>query len=159
MPADPHSDFVERMGAALTSAGLARLPSRTFAALLVDDDGRMTAAELAERLDVSPASVSGAVKYLDGIGMIRRERERGSRRDIFVVDDDAWHGSMTRADQIYAPMVAALDRALADIPEDDPSYRRLRLSREFLRFLLEEMASLDERWATRVRELGLDDRD
>ena len=144
------------MGAALSSAGLARLPSRTFAALLVDDDGRMTAAELAARLEVSPAAVSGAVKYLDGIGMIRRERERGSRRDVFVVDDDAWHGSMTRADQIYAPMVAALDRALAELPARDPAYRRLRLSREFLRFLLDEMASLDDRWTTRMGELDLD---
>ncbi|WP_278255892.1 hypothetical protein [Nocardioides convexus] len=39
------AEFVERLGGALTSAGLARLPSRVFAALLVDDDGRMTAAE------------------------------------------------------------------------------------------------------------------
>jgi DNA-binding transcriptional regulator GbsR (MarR family) len=156
MPTDPHADFVERMGAALTSAGLSRLPARTFAVLLVDDDGRMTAAELAERLEVSPAAISGAVKYLDGVGMIRRERERGSRRDIFVVDDDAWHGSMTRADQIYAPMVAALSRALTDLGPDDPAYRRLQLSREFLRFLLDEMADLDDRWTTHLRKLGLD---
>jgi DNA-binding transcriptional regulator GbsR (MarR family) len=156
MPTDPHAEFVERMGAALTSAGLARLPSRTFAALLVDDDGRMTAAELAAYLGVSPAAISGAVRYLDTVGMIRRERERGSRRDIFVVDDDAWHGSLTRADQIYAPMVAALDRALAELDEADPAYRRLRLSREFLRFLLDEMANLDQGWAARMRELGLD---
>lgn len=157
MPTDnQRATFVERMGGALTSAGLARLPSRIFAALLVDDDGRMTAAELAEQLAVSPAAVSGAVRYLDSVGMLRRERERGSRRDIFVVDDDAWHGTMTRADQIYAPMVTALDRILADLPEDDPAQRRLRISREFLTFLLEEMASLDSRWAVRMKELGLD---
>ena len=47
--------FVERMGGALTDAGLPRLPSRVFAALLVDDDGRMTAAELGEAIGVSPA--------------------------------------------------------------------------------------------------------
>jgi DNA-binding transcriptional regulator GbsR (MarR family) len=70
--------FVERLGAALTSAGLARLPSRIFAAVMVDEDGRMTAAEIGEALGVSPAAVSGAVRYLDGVGMVRRERERGS---------------------------------------------------------------------------------
>ena len=48
--------FVERMGGALTDAGLPRLPSRVFAALLVDDDGRMTAAELGEALGISPAA-------------------------------------------------------------------------------------------------------
>jgi DNA-binding MarR family transcriptional regulator len=147
--------FVERMGGALTAAGVARLPSRIFSALLIDEDGRMTAAELAETLQVSPGAVSGAVRYLDGVGMIRRERERGSRRDIFVVDDDAWHNTMLRADQYYAPMQAALDRALGDLSPGDPAYRRLRLSREFLTFILEEMASLHERWDQRIKELGL----
>jgi len=149
------SAFVERMGGALTTAGLARLPSRLFAALLVDDDGRMTAAELAATLAVSPAAVSGAVRYLDGVGMIRRERAQGSRRDVFVVDDDAWHGTMVRVDQIYAPMIAALDRGLADLDEDDPAHRRLTLARAFLLFVTEEMADLDARWAARRSELGL----
>ena len=91
---------VERIGGALTQAGLARLPSRVFAALLVDDDGRMTSVELAEALDVSAAGVSGAVGYLEQLGMLRRERERGSRRDVYVVDDDAWHDAMMRHDQL-----------------------------------------------------------
>ncbi len=147
--------FVERMGGALTSAGLARLPSRIFAALLVDDDGRMTAAQIGETLQVSPAAVSGAVRYLDGVGMVRREREPGSRRDVFVVDDDAWHDTMMRADQIYAPMQAALKRALDELPRDDPAYRRLRLSHEFLAFVLEQMSSMNERWTERVKELDL----
>ncbi|KAB2811337.1 transcriptional regulator TrmB [Pimelobacter simplex] len=149
--------FTERLGGALASAGLARLPSRVFAALLVDDDGRMTAAELGAALDVSAASVSGAVRYLDTVGMIRRERERGSRRDVFVVEDDAWHGTMTRIDQLYGPMIAALERGLADLPDDDPARHRLVLAREFLAFVLEEMSDLDRRWAVRRVELGLGD--
>ncbi len=156
MATDAQRDrFVERMGGALTSVGLSRLPSRTFAALLIDEDGRMTAAELASVLGVSPASVSGAVRYLDGVGMIRRERERGSRRDIFVVDDDAWHDTLMRADQIYAPMQAALRRALEELPPEDPAYRRLRLSNEFLSFIVDELTALNDRWALRVKELGL----
>lgn len=149
--------FIERLGGALTSAGLARLPSRAFAALLVDADGRMTAAELGAALDVSAASVSGAVRYLDGVGMIRRERERGSRRDVFVVEDDAWHGTMTRLDQLYGPLIAAVDRGVAELAADDPARRRLVLAREFLSFVLEEMSDLDRRWAVRRAERGLDD--
>jgi len=146
-------DFVERMGGALTSAGLARLPSRVFSALLVDDDGRMTAAEIAGVLDISAGGVSGAVKYLEQLGMVRRERERGSRRDVFVVDDDAWHGTMLHSDQIYAPMVAALTKALDELPAADPVYRRLRLSREFIAFVTEEMGGLSARWTERLKEL------
>jgi len=152
---DRREHFVERMGGALTSAGLARLPSRMFAALLIDEDGRMTAAELAAALGVSAASVSGAVRYLDGVGMVRRERERGTRRDIFVVDDDAWHDTLMRADQIYAPMQSALRRALEELSPDDPAYRRLRLSHEFLGFIVEELGAMNARWTERVKELGL----
>ena len=53
----------------------------------------MTSAELAEILGVSAAAVSGAISTsLSADRFVRRERERGSRRDVYVVDDDAWHG-------------------------------------------------------------------
>ena len=149
------SVFVERMGGALTSAGLARLPSRIFAALLADADGRMTAAEIGTALRVSPASVSGAVRYLDGVGMIRRERETGSRRDVFVVDDDAWRDTLLHADRVYAPMIAELDRALDVMPADDPARRRIAISREFMGFVTEEMGSMSQRWQVRLAELDL----
>ena len=147
--------FVERMGGVLTSAGLARLPSRIFAALLADPDGRMTAAEIAGALQVSPASVSGAVRYLDGVGMIRREREAGSRRDVFVVDDDAWRDTLLHADRVYAPMIAELDRALDAMPADDPARRRIAISREFMGFVTEEMGAMSQRWQERLAELDL----
>ncbi len=145
--------FVERMGGALTDAGLPGLPSRVFAALLVDDDGRMTAAQIAEALGVSAGGVSGAVKYLGQLAMVRRERERGSRRDVFVVDDDAWHGAMVNKGPLYAPMFAALDQALADLPAADPARKRLLLTREFLAFVETEMQGLASRWDTRRQEL------
>jgi DNA-binding transcriptional regulator GbsR (MarR family) len=150
MSGDYRPVFVERMGGALTSAGLARLPSRIFAALLADPDGRMTAAELGAALRVSPASVSGAVRYLDGVGMIRREREPGSRRDVFVVDDDAWRDTLLHADRLYAPMIAELDRALSALPDDDPARHRIAISREFMVFVTEEMAAMSRRWQERL---------
>ena len=153
---DQRAAFVERMGAALTSAGLARLPSRIFAAVLVDEDGRMTAAEIGEALAVSPAAVSGAVKYLDGVGMVRRERERGSRRDVFVIDDDAWHDTLMQADNIYRPMITALAQGLEDLADEDPARHRLQLSRAFMEFILDEMHDINDRWSTRRKELGLD---
>ncbi len=157
--AESSSRYVERMGTALADAGLQRLPSRVFAALTVDDDGRMTSAELVEALGVSPASVSGAVQYLSRIGFLHRERQRGTRRDVYVVDDDAWLQAMLREEQVYAPMIAALDGALRDLPAGAPARRRLRLMREFLTFVGEEMEGVAERWLARRTQLeaeGLD---
>lgn len=149
------TEFVDRMGAALTQAGLPRLPSLVFSALLVDDDGKMTSAELSSSLEVSPASVSGAVRYLTQVGMVRRERERGSRRDLYVVDDDAWHGAMMRTDQIYAPMIAALTAGIKAVGDTPSGRDRLVLTREFLLFVDEEMAGLARRWDQRRAELTL----
>lgn len=141
------------MGGALTQAGLPRLPSLVFSALLVDDDGKMTSAELSAALEVSPASISGAVRYLTQVGMVRRERERRSRRDLYVVDDDAWHGAMMRKDQMYAPMIAALGAGIGEVGDGSSAHRRLVLTREFLLFVDEEMAALADRWDQRRDQL------
>jgi len=143
---------VEQLGAALAEAGLPSLPSRIFAALLVDGDGRMTSAQVTEVLGVSAAAVSGAVKYLAQLQMIRRERERGSRRDVYVVDEDAWHGLMVRREHMYAPILRALQGALDTLGPDHPSYRRLMLTAEFLRFIDAELAELADRWTAHREE-------
>jgi DNA-binding transcriptional regulator GbsR (MarR family) len=146
-------EFVARMGSALTQAGLPRVPSLVFSALLVDDDGRMTASELSGALQLSAGSISGAVRYLEQVGMARRERQRGSRRDVYVVDDDAWHEALMRTDRVYAPMIAALNRALGGIGADSTAHQRLLLTREFLRFVDDEMTGLAQRWERRRAEI------
>jgi DNA-binding transcriptional regulator GbsR (MarR family) len=150
---DASEKYVERMGAALTGAGLARLPSRVFAALTVDPDGRMTSAELVEALGVSPAAVSGAVNALDRIGFLHRERERGSRRDVYVVDDDAWHRAMMQHDTTYAPMVTALAEAVEALEPGTSEHHRLWVMLEFLRFVGSELDAIGERWTAHLAQL------
>ena len=154
----PHRS-VEQLAAALADAGLPSLPSRIFSALLVDDDGRMTSAELTEVLGVSAASVSNGVKYLGQLQMVRREREPGSRRDVYVVDDDAWHGAMMRRDTAYAPILRALGSAIDEQGPRAPAYHRLMLTAEFLRFVDAELADLGPRWVAHraAFERGLGD--
>jgi predicted transcriptional regulator len=147
--------FVERFGSALTAAGMQRLPSRVFAALLGDEDGRMTAAELGDALSVSAASVSGAVRYLQQMRMIHREREPGTRRDVYVVADDAWHDVMLSSATIYAPLTAALRDGVEQVGgRGTAAGNRLALSVAFLEFVTEEMQQLSERWDKRRAELG-----
>ena len=147
--------FVERFGSALTAAGMQRLPSRVFAALLADEDGRMTAAELGEALSVSPASVSGAVRSLQQVGMIHREREPGTRRDVYVVADDAWHDVMLSTPRIYEPLTAALREGVEEVGgRGSGAGERLALSVDFLEFVTEEMQQLSARWDERRAQLG-----
>ena len=141
-----HADAVEHLGGALADAGMARLPARVFAALMAQEDGRLTSAELARLLDVSAAGVSGAVRYLTQVRMIRRERERGSRRDVYVVMDDAWHDVLMQRDQIYAPILTALVEARGALGADTRAGERMQLSVEFLEFVTREMDGIAERW-------------
>ncbi|MBL8930579.1 MAG: MarR family transcriptional regulator [Kineosporiaceae bacterium] len=143
----PVAGSVERLGATLVEAGLPRLPSRVFAQLMCDEDGRMTAAELASALSSSPAGISQAVAFLTQVQMIRREREPGSRRDVFVVLDDAWHDAMLRQNSIYSRLRAVFVQAQEAVGGPGTAAgRRLGLSAEFLAFVETEMAELEARW-------------
>ncbi|SHG20831.1 GbsR/MarR family transcriptional regulator [Streptoalloteichus hindustanus] len=82
--------YVDRFAAQMVRAGLPRMAARVLACLVTTDSGAMTAAELVHRLRVSPASVSKAVGYLEGLEVIGREREDRGRRERYVIDDDVW---------------------------------------------------------------------
>ena len=77
MSSDSLFQAVERFGQALEGSGMPRMPARVFAYVLAEDSDRYTAAQLAEGLQVSPAAISGAVRYLVDTGLLIRERAPG----------------------------------------------------------------------------------
>ena len=86
-----HDDLlrgVERFALILNGSGMPRMASRVFAYVLAEDSDRYTAAELAEGLRVSPAAISGALRYLLDTRMIFKEREPGTRADLYRIYDD-----------------------------------------------------------------------
>ena len=151
------SAYVERLGDALTDAGMPRLASRVFAQLLADDDGRMTAGELTEALEVSPAAISGAVRYLTHTMLIGKERERGTRRDVYVVQDDGWHNAMLSRDRILGLMEASIRSGVDAVGGvDTRAGRRLQLSVEFLHFLGQQQEAVMLGWEERKAEITRD---
>nr|WP_241783880.1 helix-turn-helix domain-containing protein [Amycolatopsis lurida] len=62
------------------------MTARVLACLAVSDDGVLTASELTRRLQVSPASISNAVAYLEAQAMLKRERD--GRREQYVIDEE-----------------------------------------------------------------------
>ena len=81
----------------LDEGGVPRMPARVFAALLATDSGRLTAAELAEQLQISPAAVSGAVRYLIRSASSAASASPGSRRDVYRLHDDLWYEAIVAA--------------------------------------------------------------
>jgi DNA-binding transcriptional regulator GbsR (MarR family) len=140
------TSFVERFAADLESAGIPRLPARVFATLLTEDAGYLSAAELGERLHISPAAVSGAVRYLVQIQLVRREREPGSRRDRYRVSDDAWYEASMSRQAMLDQWSRTLERGVAALGPSSPAGARMRETYEFVEFLRQELPSMLARW-------------
>ena len=138
--------FIERFAVALTAAGFPRMPARVFAALLATDSGRLTAAELAALLQVSPAAVSGAVRYLAQVNLASRERAPGSRRDYYRVHDDVWYEAIARRDQVLARWEHSLREGIEVLGRETAAGSRMAETLAFFEFLQKELPELLKRW-------------
>lgn len=140
------SKFVESFAAQLVEAGMQRMPARVFAALLSSDDGAMTSADLGEQLRISPAAVSGAVRYLAQTHMVSREREPGSRRERYVVHGDQWYEALTNREALIKRWEGALREGVSSLGADTPAGRRMAETLAFFEFVDGEIVAMMERW-------------
>ena len=145
-PEDSLLAFLERFASVLVAAGFPAMPARVFAALHVTDSGRLTAAELADMLRISPAAVSGAVRYLSGLGLVHRERVPGSRRDYYRMPPDVWHEVMRLRTQVLVRWASLLKEGIDIVGADTPAGARLSTQASFVEFLNKEMPALLARW-------------
>ncbi|MFB7269671.1 GbsR/MarR family transcriptional regulator [Streptomyces sp. NPDC056244] len=147
------SRFVERFAAEMTEAGMQRTASRVFTALLSSDDASLTSAELSERLSISPAAVSGAIRYLSQVGMVSRERDPGSRRDRYRLHHQLWYATFANRDSVLIRWESTLLAGVESLGADTPAGARVAETVEFFAFLHKELGSLMERW--RIQQEGL----
>ena len=139
--------FVEHFAQLLVEGGMARMPARAFARILVTDAGRLTAAELAEQLKASPAAISGAIKYLEQTDLVTRRRDPGERRDHYEMrGQDVWYEVMTRRDHILQRWVDGLGEGIDALGEDTPAGQRVHETREFMAFMITELTGMLDRW-------------
>jgi DNA-binding transcriptional regulator GbsR (MarR family) len=148
------AQFVERLAAVLAEAGFPPMPARVFAALLACDAGALTAAELSASLRASPAAISGAVRYLMQINLASREREPGSRRDLYRVHNDVWYETMARRDRVLTRCEQSLREGIALLGRASGAGARLAETLAFFEFMQDELHSLLERWRERKKRIN-----
>jgi hypothetical protein len=138
---------VEQSAAVLAAIGFPRMPARVLMALLVADEGGLTAHQLGEQLSVSAAAISGAVRYLQTIGILHRVPQAGSRRDRWEFLDDAWYTALTAKRPVYG-IIADLGDKAADAIGDEASAgaRRAREMARFYRFVDSRLPELMREW-------------
>ena len=143
---DPLSGYIERFAAVLMAAGFPPMPARVFVALLIADSGRLTAAELAGMLSISPAAVSGAVRYLIQLGLVHKERVPGSRRDYYRMPANMWDDMLRLRDQVMSRWSALVREGIDLVGPDTAAGARLAEQAAFLDFASAELSEVLTRW-------------
>ncbi|MFF4619095.1 GbsR/MarR family transcriptional regulator [Nonomuraea jabiensis] len=139
------AQFVESAAATFAEWGFPRMAARVLLTLMASDEPALSAAELAERLEVSPPAISGAVRYLVQVGLLERRPVPGSRRDLYQIRDDAWYTSSATTGSVY--------KVLGDLADDgvralngSPASARVTEMRDFFRFVQVEIAGILDKW-------------
>jgi DNA-binding transcriptional regulator GbsR (MarR family) len=149
MTATPVPRFVEDFAVAMATIGFPRMPARVFALLLAAPEETLTARDLAERLEVSPAAISGAVRYLAQIDLVRRTRRTGERVDRFGLGENIWEPVIHAELRAYGPLIELCTAAVASEELDENGRRRVAMTGEFLAFMADELPQMLERWRAR----------
>jgi len=144
--------FVEDFALALSQLGFPRMPARVLSLAIAVPEESLTAREIADRLGVSAAAVSGAVRYLGTLNLIRRFRTPGERVDRFGLGESVWEPVFEAEIAAYGPLTAMCERALEGGELAGLGEERVAETRDFLRFMMVEMEELVRRWrAERAR--------
>lgn len=141
--------FVERVGLSIESDGLPRIAGRMLG-FMVLNGGPLSFSELAERLQVSRASVCTNARILSSLGVIERVSRPGDRQDYYQLTQSPYArliaGYLERKRQMYGIVSEALDALSL---EDDPDRRKrleemadfYRVAIAHLQRLMDEMGS------------------
>ncbi|WP_326589457.1 helix-turn-helix domain-containing protein [Streptomyces sp. NBC_01294] len=146
--ADAVRDYEETFTTVLVASGVPRMMARVLACLTLTDTGTLTASDLVQRLQVSPASISKAIAFLEGQGLVRRERDE-RRRERYVVDEEVWYQSMMASARATAQLVETARQGVGVLGPDTPAAIRLENIARFVDFVSESIV----RAAEQAREI------
>jgi DNA-binding transcriptional ArsR family regulator len=128
----------------LVEMGLTRMTASVLTAVAITDSGCLSAAELVQRLKVSPASISKAVSFLEDQGLLRRERS--ARRELYIFDDDAWLRAWMVSARTNAMLAGAALQGADILGTSTPAGARMAQMGQFLKLVGDDMIGAAEHW-------------
>ena len=143
---DPMVQFIEDLGLSVEEDGMPRIAGRILGLLTVEEDP-LRFDEIAERLQVSRASVSTNTRLLEQLGFLERFTVRGERRDFFRLTEDIHGRLLEKSLQRLLHRQAMVDRCIEQLTGDRPeAERRLSSMSRFYRLATESTERFIERW-------------
>jgi biotin operon repressor len=148
MPTDAEITFADHTGRLYARRyGMAPMVGRLLGYLAVCDPREQSIAELAEALLASRSAITGAVKTLEAIGVVRRSRAAGERLDRVCIDMTTTRGMGFDTSE-YEEQGALAREGLQNVLADAGPERRAVLLEwaAFADFLVERMPLLEQEW-------------
>ncbi|WP_055589298.1 helix-turn-helix domain-containing protein [Streptacidiphilus griseoplanus] len=135
--------YEETFTTVLIQSGLPRMMARVLVCLYTTDAGSLTASELVQRLQVSPATISKSVAFLESQGLVRRERDE-RRRERYVVDDDVMYQSMMASARGTAQLGEIARQGVGVLGPGTMAATRLENTARFVDFVSESIVRAAE---------------
>ncbi|MEU5668825.1 helix-turn-helix domain-containing protein [Micromonospora sp. NPDC047762] len=137
------AEYGETFTTVLMASGLPKMAARVLTHLFITDSASLTASQLAQRLQVSPASISKAITFLESQSLVRRERDE-RRRDRYVVDDELFYQATIASARANDQLVATARQGVAILGPQTPAAARLENIARFLDFISESVVRAAE---------------
>ncbi|MFE4457994.1 MarR family transcriptional regulator [Nocardia tengchongensis] len=131
--------FVDQFATLLAATGLPRMTARVFVRLLTADANGLTAADLVRELQVSPASVSKSIGYLEAMELVVRQPDSGGRRQRYLIDDDVWLRAWQADTSAHGEIAIAAQQGIEIFGADTTPGTRLAKMGQFFARLSEQM--------------------
>ena len=145
MPDDDTRRFADDLAALLDAAGFPRMPARALMALLTSPTGEFTADQLSEVLDVSPAAISGAIRYLQSVQVLRVGSLPGTRRRKYALAPNWYTATLTRL-SLYGELSDLAQHRPSSIGPGTPADSRVQEMADFYGFLNRKFPELLSEW-------------
>jgi len=137
------ADYEETFTTVLMTQGLPKMTARVLTCLFTTDAGSLTASQLAQRLQVSPASISKAIAFLESQSLVRRERDE-RRRDRYLVDDELFYQATIAGARSNYQLAETARQGVAILGPHTPAAARLENIARFVEFIGESLTRAAE---------------
>ncbi|MEU8757363.1 helix-turn-helix domain-containing protein [Streptomyces chartreusis] len=141
--ADAVAAYEETLTTVLMGSGLPKMTARVLTCLFTTDAGSLTASQLAAHLNVSPASISKAIAFLESQSLVRRERDE-RRRDRYIVDDELFYQATLASARANDQLVTTARQGVTVLGPHTPAAARLENIARFLDYISDSITRAAE---------------
>jgi DNA-binding transcriptional ArsR family regulator len=139
---DAVRNWVERVATFFCERyGLPPITGRILGWLMICDPPEQSAADIADAIDASRASLTTNMRLLTGGGLVHRMTRSGGRTAYYRIDDDAWERVIRQRVESMMAFGKIADEGIDLVGRAGSRATRIRAARDFFQWAAERLAT------------------